>query len=106
MGDFGVATVLGATTLCFSSCYLQLGLQFPAAGAAGAMQHMIDLARHPEATLLLAGGGAGGNTHPLIIRLETITERGLQEGHTLEVPRPHLPLNPPKPTCRSETARL
>lgn len=88
----GTASMLGSSRAggpCRSSCDLsgiacpiaQLGLQFPAGGNA---QHTIDLALHPEAGLL-SDAGAAGNKHPLIIRMETVTDRGLKEGHTLEV---------------------
>mmetsp|Transcript_5769 Transcript_5769/g.16515 ORF Transcript_5769/g.16515 Transcript_5769/m.16515 type:complete len:260 (-) Transcript_5769:130-909(-) len=60
-----------------------LGLQFPPPGTT---QHVIDLSRHAEASLLTAPAPtAAGAVYPLIIRLETVTERGLKEGHTLEV---------------------
>ena len=59
----------------------QLGLKFPREDAEGAAAHIIDLAKHAEAAL----AAADGNTYPLIIRLETVTERGLKEGHTLQV---------------------
>lgn len=60
-----------------SLCFPQLGLKFPKPGAESAHQHIIDLGRHHEASLM----AAAGHTFPLIIRLETITE----EGHSLQV---------------------
>ena len=59
----------------------QLGLKFPKPGAEVAHQHVVDLGQHDEAALM----AAEGNTFPLIIRLETVTERGLKEGHSLQV---------------------
>lgn len=69
------------TLRTFVWCTRQLGLKFPKPGAEAAHQHVIDLGRHPEASLM----AAEGNTFPLIIRLETVTERGAKEGHTLQV---------------------
>lgn len=76
-----VHSVRPAHTRDRSSDTLQLGLKFPKPGAEAAHQHVIDLGRHPEVSLM----AVDGNTFPLVIRLETVTERGAKEGHTLQV---------------------
>lgn len=63
-------------------CYEKgLGLTFPAACAPDHLSHTVDLRRHTEEVLLADNNS---NSFALIIRLETITERGLKEGHTLK----------------------
>ncbi|KAL4425328.1 hypothetical protein ABPG75_009344 [Micractinium tetrahymenae] len=56
-----------------------LGLKFPGAAAEGA-QHVVDLSLYEEAQLL----EAGRDTFPLVVRLETVTDKGRREGHTLQ----------------------
>ena len=61
-------------------CGAQLGLRFPKATGEGA-QAIIDLRQLNEHKL----SAPDGDTYPLVIRLETITENGIAEGHTLQV---------------------
>lgn len=58
---------------------LQLGLNFPGTTPEGA-QHVIDLSLYGEQELL----AAGRDTYPLVVRLETVTDKGKREGHTLQ----------------------
>jgi E3 ubiquitin-protein ligase MGRN1 len=59
-----------------------LGHKFPGVDASEVSAgHSIDTSLYHEDTLL----SNTKDSYPLIIRLETITERGLREGHTLEV---------------------
>lgn len=69
------------TSLTDLENHVQLGFKFPNAGAEGAHQHVVDLGRHSEASFM----SPEGNTFPLVIRLETVTERGAKEGHSLQV---------------------
>lgn len=80
---------------------LQLGFKFPKSGAEGAHQHVVDLGRHSEAALM----AAEGNTFPLIIRLETVTDRGAKEGHSLKVGCTSLALFRVLYLCRSSGGR-
>lgn len=57
----------------------QLGLLFPGGAAEGA-QHVVDLSLYAEAQLTAAGPR---DSHPLVIRLETVTDKGKREGRTL-----------------------
>ena len=59
---------------------LQLGHVFPRPGAPLTEQVIIDLTQNPEELV-----AANGDTYPLIFRLETVSEKGLTEGHVLEV---------------------
>ena len=61
---------------------MQLGLAFPKAGTDAATQAVIDLSLYEESELSAV---QDGNRFPLIIRLETVTEKGLSEGHSLSV---------------------
>ncbi|PRW34052.1 putative E3 ubiquitin- ligase LOG2 isoform B [Chlorella sorokiniana] len=63
-----------------------LGLKFPLAGAGadGAAQHVIDMSLYEEAQLLTSSR----DTFPLVVRLETVTDKGKREGHTLQDLRP------------------
>ncbi len=56
----------------------QLGKAYPPAGATAAV---VELDRYDERQLLAPEGGA----FPLIVRMETVTEKGLADGHTLQV---------------------
>jgi hypothetical protein len=60
---------------------LQLGLVFPPPGGA-ALPCLLDTAQHDETALQSVGSR---DTYPLVIRLESVSERGVKEGHTLEV---------------------
>lgn len=73
---------------------LQLGLRFPGGssrsgedgGAEATLaeqraQHAVDLSLYDEAALLRHDK----DSFPLVIRLETVTDKGLKEGHTLQV---------------------
>lgn len=62
---------------------MQLGLVYPKDGAAA--QAIIDLSQYSASELL---GVQEGVQYPLVIRLETVTEKGLSEGHSLSVPPP------------------
>ncbi len=55
----------------------QLGKAYPPAGATAAV---VELDRYDERQLLAPEGGA----FPLIVRMETVTEKGLADGHTLQ----------------------
>lgn len=59
---------------------LQLGHVFPRPGAPLTEQVIVDLSQNPEEL-----SAASGDTYPLIFRLETISDKGLTEGHVLEV---------------------
>ena len=59
---------------------MQLGHVFPRPGAPLTEQVIIDLSQNPEELV-----AANGDTYPLIFRLETVSEKGLTEGHVLEV---------------------
>ena len=59
---------------------LQLGLKFPKADGAAAI---IDTSLY-EAAMLMPGPNTAG-PYPLVVRLETITSKGLADGHTLQV---------------------
>lgn len=54
---------------------------FPRQGAPDAEQIILDLARLDVQKLSVAEG----NSYPLVLRLETISAKGLEEGHTLQV---------------------
>lgn len=60
-----------------------LGLKFPGTSPEGA-QHVIDMGLYEESQLLTAGR----DTFPLVVRLETVTDKGRREGHTLQELRP------------------
>lgn len=64
---------------------LQLGLKFPDEGASEELRvaHALDLSLYEEAALLRHDK----DTFPLVIRLETVTDKGLKDGHTLQVGR-------------------
>lgn len=57
---------------------MQLGKAYPPPGAAAAV---IDLDRYDERQLMSQSSGA----YPLTVRMETVTEKGLAEGHSLQV---------------------
>ena len=59
---------------------LQLGLKFPGPSTEGA-QHVVDLGLYVEGALLAPGGR---DSYPLVVRLETVTDKGRREGHTLQ----------------------
>lgn len=59
---------------------IQLGHVFPRPGAPLTEQVIIDLSQNPEELV-----AANGDTYPLIFRLETVSEKGLTDGHVLEV---------------------
>ena len=59
---------------------MQLGLKFPKADGAAAI---LDTSLY-ESTLLTPGPSSPG-PFPLVVRLETITAKGLADGHTLQV---------------------
>jgi len=59
---------------------LQLGHIYPKPGAPLSEQVIIDLSQNPEEL-----AAAKGDEYPLIFRLETISEKGLADGHVLEV---------------------
>ena len=61
-------------------CLLQLGHIYPKPGAPLTEQIIVDLSQNPKELLF-----AEGDTYPLIFRLETISEKGLTDGHVLEV---------------------
>ena len=61
-------------------CGLQLGHIYPKPGAPLSEQVVIDLSQNPEEL-----AAAKGDEYPLIFRLETISEKGLADGHVLEV---------------------
>ena len=61
-------------------CGLQLGHIYPKPGAPLSEQVIIDLSQNPEEL-----AAAKGDEYPLIFRLETISEKGLADGHVLEV---------------------
>ena len=56
----------------------QLGLKFPKAGCEAPV---IDLSLYDDKAMT----HVEGDTYPLAIRLETVTENGLQQGHSLAV---------------------
>ncbi|EFN57168.1 hypothetical protein CHLNCDRAFT_143545 [Chlorella variabilis] len=56
-----------------------LGLKFPGSAPEGA-QHVIDMGLYDEAALF----AAGRDTFPLVVRLETVTDKGRREGRTLQ----------------------
>lgn len=62
-----------------ASSPLQLGLKFPGSAPEGA-QHVIDMGLYDEAALF----AAGRDTFPLVVRLETVTDKGRREGRTLQ----------------------
>lgn len=57
----------------------QLGLQFPGGAPEGA-QHVVDLSLYPESQLT----AAARDSYPLVVRLETVTDKGRREGRTLQ----------------------
>ena len=59
---------------------MQLGLKFPKADGAACI---IDTSLY-EASMLMPGPNAAG-PYPLVVRLETITAKGISDGHTLQV---------------------
>jgi hypothetical protein len=61
--------------------------QFPSAGDAALLQqHRISLQEHDPALLSLAAG----DSYPLVIRLEALTEQAAAEGRQLQQVRVHL----------------
>lgn len=60
---------------------MQLVLKFPKDGAAHAV---LDVGLYEDRELT----SADGETYPLVVRMETITEKGKADGHTLQVPAP------------------
>ena len=73
---------------------MQLGKAYPPPGTAAAV---IDLDRYDERQLMAQSSGA----YPLIVRMETVTEKGLAEGHSLQVaPLPELPSGEDSPVCK------
>ena len=60
--------------------WLQLGLKFPKADGAAAI---IDTSLYDAGTLTPGPNTAG--PYPLVVRLETVTAKGLADGHTLQV---------------------
>lgn len=48
---------------------------------------MVELDRYNERQLLAAEAGA----YPLIVRMETVTDKGLAEGHSLQACRGSIP---------------
>lgn len=59
---------------------LQLGHVYPSPGAPLSEQVIIDLSENPQELTT-----AEGDVYPLIFRLETISDKGLADGHVLEV---------------------
>lgn len=59
---------------------LQLGHVYPTPGAPLSEQVIIDLSENPQELT-----AAEGDVYPLIFRLETISDKGLADGHVLEV---------------------
>ena len=59
---------------------LQLGHVYPSPGAPLSEQVIIDLSENPQELT-----AAEGDVYPLIFRLETISDKGLADGHVLEV---------------------
>lgn len=57
---------------------MQLGLKFPKAGAPEAV---IDTGAYEERQLT----AADKDTYPLVIRMETVTDKGRSDAHTLQV---------------------
>ncbi len=74
---FSIIVVPCRTNLLYS---LQLGHIYPKPGAPLSEQVIIDLSQNPEEL-----AAAKGDEYPLIFRLETISEKGLADGHILEV---------------------
>lgn len=72
------ATTPWAPPVCYEK---GLGLRFPATGSADEAKHTVDVRKHSDGT---QPTDKNPNSFALIIRLETITERGLKEGHTLK----------------------
>ena len=60
---------------------MQLGHVYPAANAPEAQQTIIDVSQYEEQQLMQAAD----NTYPLVFRLETISEKGAADRHTLQV---------------------
>ena len=58
----------------------------------GASRHGIDLRLLREDAFLRLGSGAHESEFPLVVRLATVTEKGLREGHTLEDIKPGEPM--------------
>lgn len=71
---------VNAPVLNMLLCALQLGHVYPRHGAPLSEQIIIDLSQSPQEL-----AAAEGDTYPLIFRLETISEKGLADGHVLEV---------------------
>lgn len=59
---------------------VQLGHVYPSPGAPLSEQVIIDLSENPQELTT-----AEGDVYPLIFRLETISDKGLADGHVLEV---------------------
>lgn len=59
---------------------LQLGHVYPSPGAPLSEQVIIDLSENPQEFT-----AAEGDVYPLIFRLEAISDKGLADGHVLEV---------------------
>lgn len=68
---------------------LQIGLKFPKAGEGSSAEAMIDLSRYREEELKTV---VDNLQWPLVIRLECMSEQGLQQGHSLSVSPPSLSL--------------
>lgn len=60
--------------------YVQLGHVYPRPGSPLSEQVIIDLSQNADEL-----AAAKGDEYPLIFRLETISEKGLLDGHVLEV---------------------
>lgn len=59
---------------------MQLGHTYPNPGAPLSGQVIVDLSENPQELT-----AAEGDVYPLIFRLETISDKGLADGHVLEV---------------------
>ena len=74
---------------------MQLGLKFPKADGA---TPIIDTALYEPASL--TPGPHASGPYPLVVRLETITPKGLADGHTLQVRHcPHATLEAALKPC-------
>ena len=92
--EAGHGSSLHAEALFCPACLPQLGLKFPKAGAPEAV---IDTGAHEERALT----GAERDTYALVIRMETVTDKGRAEAHTLQVRRQPVPA--PRQPCRRST---
>lgn len=77
-----------------------MGLSFPGSNAPreAVMQHVVDLSLYEGQEDSMCA--AKGDTYPLIVRLETISDRGAKEGHRLEE---LVPGGEQKPWVQSQT---